>query len=94
MDGIKTEPDSDSDLEPVSALCETELMDVKEDSAGANGLSSITAEVQFCDNLYSSRNMEMAYLHIKIIVVISLCIWLDVLWSKLLAALLNEQTNK
>ena len=74
MDGIKTEPDSDSDLEPVSALCETELMDVKEDSAGANGLSSITAEVQFCDNLYSSRNMEMAYLHIKIIVVISLCI--------------------
>jgi KRAB domain-containing zinc finger protein len=44
MDRIKTEPDSDSDLEPVSALCETELMDVKEDSASANGLSSITAE--------------------------------------------------
>lgn len=74
MDGIKTEPDSDSDIEPASALCETELMDVKEDSASANGLSSITAEVQFCDNLYSSRNMEMAYVHIKCIVVSSICV--------------------
>lgn len=74
MDGIKTEPDSDSDIEPVSALCETELMDVKEDSATANGLSSITDEVQFFDNLYSSRNMEMVYVHIKSIVVTSLSI--------------------
>lgn len=74
MDGIKTEPDSDSDIEPVSALCETELMDVKEDCASANGLSCITAEVQFCDYLYSSRNMEMAYVHIRNIVVTSLCI--------------------
>jgi len=74
MDGIKTEPDSDSDIEPVSALCETELMDVKEDSVSANGLTSITAEVQYCNNLYSSRNMEMAYIHIKSIVVTSLCI--------------------
>jgi len=74
MDGIKTEPDSDSDTEPVSAFCETELMDVKEDSASANGLSSITAEVQLCDDLCSSKNMDIAYVHLKSIVVTSLCI--------------------
>lgn len=74
MDGVKAEPDSDSDIEPVSALCETELMDVKEDSAIANGLSSITAEVQFCDSLYTSRNLEMAYVHIKCVVVTTLFI--------------------
>jgi hypothetical protein len=74
MDEIKTEPDSDSDVEPVSALCETELMDVKEDSAIANGLSSNTAEVRFCDSLYSSRILEMAYVHFKCIAVTSLFI--------------------
>jgi hypothetical protein len=61
MDGIKIEPDSDSDIEPVSALCETELMDVKEDYASASGSSSITAEVHLCNHLYSNRNMEVAY---------------------------------
>jgi hypothetical protein len=74
MDDIKIEPDSDTDIEPVSALCETELMDVTEDSASANGLSSVTAEVHLCDNLNSSRNMEVAYIHIKCIIVTSLCI--------------------
>jgi hypothetical protein len=74
MAAVKSEPDSDSDIEPVSALCEAELMDVKEDSANANGLSNIRAEVHLCNNLYSNRNMEMAYIDIKCIIVTSLCI--------------------
>jgi hypothetical protein len=47
MDGMKMEPDSDSDNEPVSYLCETEFMDMKEDSLNTNGsdILGITDEV-------------------------------------------------
>jgi hypothetical protein len=50
MDGIKMEPDSDSDAEPVSALCETEFMDIKEgDALNSSGsdILGITDKVQF-----------------------------------------------
>jgi hypothetical protein len=48
MDEIKMEPDSDSDAEPVSALCETEFMDMREDAPRSNSsdISGVADEVQ------------------------------------------------
>jgi hypothetical protein len=45
MDEVKLEPDLDSDTEPVSTLCETEFMNIREDSPSANS-SDISDEVQ------------------------------------------------
>jgi hypothetical protein len=50
MDEVKLEPDSDSDTEPVSALCETELMNIQEDSPSANS-SHVSDEVQLAVDL-------------------------------------------
>jgi hypothetical protein len=48
MDDVKLEPDSDSDTEPVSTLCETEFMNIREDSPSANSsdISGVSVEVQ------------------------------------------------
>jgi hypothetical protein len=54
MDEVKLEPDSDNDIEPVSVLCETELVNIQEDSPSANnsGHSGVSDEVQqFCNNV-------------------------------------------
>lgn len=47
MDEVKLEPDSDSDIEPASTLCETELMSIQEDSPSVNSsdISDVSDEV-------------------------------------------------
>jgi hypothetical protein len=60
MDGMKLEPDSDSDNEPVSALCETELMDMKEEdspSASASDMLVVMNEVQLSVASHNTRTV-------------------------------------
>jgi hypothetical protein len=64
MDGMKLEPDSDSNNEPVSALCETELVDVKEEdspSASASDILVVMIEVQLSVAVHNTRTVYSCY---------------------------------
>jgi hypothetical protein len=78
MDGMKLEPDSDSDNEPVSALCETEFMDMKEeDSPSVNGsdILGITDEVQLNVVLQNTHIHTLCIPVIKMTQKSVACVW-------------------